>query len=56
MLSRFLILFALLLVPAVGEARVNAIQPELVAEGPAIAGGEVELAIHMRTRPGWHGY
>jgi DsbC/DsbD-like thiol-disulfide interchange protein/cytochrome c biogenesis protein CcdA len=56
MLSRFLILFALLLVPAVGEVRVNAIQPELVAEGPAIAGGEVELAIHMRTRPGWHGY
>jgi DsbC/DsbD-like thiol-disulfide interchange protein/cytochrome c biogenesis protein CcdA len=28
----------------------------LVAEGPAPPGGEVELAIHMRTNPGWHGY
>src|SRR5205085_6342780 len=26
------------------------------AEGPAPPGGEVELAVHMRTRPGWHGY
>ena len=36
--------------------RQNAIRPELVAEGPAIPGGEVELAIVMHTRPGWHGY
>jgi DsbC/DsbD-like thiol-disulfide interchange protein len=28
----------------------------VVAEGPAPAGGEVELAIHMRPAPGWHGY
>jgi DsbC/DsbD-like thiol-disulfide interchange protein/cytochrome c biogenesis protein CcdA len=56
MLRHLLILFALLLVPALGQARVNAIQPELVAEGPAVPGGEVELAIHMRTKPGWHGY
>jgi DsbC/DsbD-like thiol-disulfide interchange protein/cytochrome c biogenesis protein CcdA len=56
MLRRFLILFALLLSPALGQARENAIQPELVAQGPAIPGGEVELAIHMRAKPGWHGY
>jgi len=36
--------------------RTNAIQPELVAEGPASPGGEVELAIVMHTQPGWHGY
>ena len=56
MFRRLLILFALMLTPAFAEARTNAIQPELVAEGPAVAGGEVELAIVMRTRPGWHGY
>jgi DsbC/DsbD-like thiol-disulfide interchange protein/cytochrome c biogenesis protein CcdA len=47
-------LLALLLSPAIVEAR--GIDPRLVAEGPAPPGGEVELAIHMRTRPGWHGY
>ena len=31
-------------------------EPELVAEGAAPPGGEVDLAIHMRTKPGWHGY
>ena len=54
MLRRFLVLIALLLLPAVAQAR--GIEPELVAEGPAPPGGEVELAIHMRTDPGWHGY
>ena len=54
MLRRFLILFALLLAPAIGHTR--GIEPELVAEGPAPPGGEVELAIHMRPAPGWHGY
>ena len=54
MLRRFLILIALLLAPAIAQAR--GIEPELVAEGPAPPGGEVELAIHMRTNPGWHGY
>jgi DsbC/DsbD-like thiol-disulfide interchange protein/cytochrome c biogenesis protein CcdA len=54
MLRRFLILIALLLAPALAQAR--GIEPELVAEGPAPPGGEVELAIHMRTNPGWHGY
>jgi DsbC/DsbD-like thiol-disulfide interchange protein/cytochrome c biogenesis protein CcdA len=54
MVRRFLILLALLLVPALSHAR--GIDPELVAEGPAPAAGEVELALHMRTNPGWHGY
>lgn len=54
MLRRLLILFALLLAPALANAR--GIDPELVAEGPAPAGGEVELAIVMHTKPGWHGY
>jgi len=54
MLRRLLFIIALLFAPAVVQAR--GIEPELVAEGPAPAGGEVELAIHMRTNPGWHGY
>jgi len=54
MLARLLILLALLLTPALANAR--GIEPELVAAGPATPGGEVELAIHMRTAPGWHGY
>ena len=45
---------ALLLVPAIAAAQH--IVPQLVAEGPAPPGGEVELAIHMRPAPGWHGY
>jgi DsbC/DsbD-like thiol-disulfide interchange protein/cytochrome c biogenesis protein CcdA len=54
MLRRLLILLALLLAPAIAHAR--GIEPQLVAEGPAPAGGEVELAIHMRPAAGWHGY
>jgi DsbC/DsbD-like thiol-disulfide interchange protein/cytochrome c biogenesis protein CcdA len=54
MLRRLLILIALLLTPALAQAR--GVEPQLVAEGPAPAGGEVELAIHMRPAPGWHGY
>ena len=54
MLRQLLLLIALLLTPALGQAR--GIEPQLVAEGPAPPGGEVELAIHMRTNPGWHGY
>jgi len=58
MLRRLLIFLALLLAPALAGAqpRQNAIEPQLVAEGPAAPGGEVELAIVMHTRPGWHGY
>ena len=54
MLRRLLLLFALLLIPALAQAR--GIEPQLVAEGPVAAGGEVDLAIHMRPAPGWHGY
>ena len=43
--------------PAAAQpARQNAIQPELVVEAHAVPGAETELAILMRTRPGWHGY
>jgi DsbC/DsbD-like thiol-disulfide interchange protein/cytochrome c biogenesis protein CcdA len=51
---RAILLILLLLAPALAHAR--GIEPQLVAEGPAPPGGEVELAIHMRTAPGWHGY
>jgi len=56
-----LILLCLALIGATPAAaqlapRQNAIQPELIAEGPAKPGSEVELAILMHTRPGWHGY
>jgi DsbC/DsbD-like thiol-disulfide interchange protein/cytochrome c biogenesis protein CcdA len=54
MLRRLLIVFALLMAPALAHAR--GIDPQLVAEGPAPAGGEVEIAIVMHTKPGWHGY
>jgi DsbC/DsbD-like thiol-disulfide interchange protein/cytochrome c biogenesis protein CcdA len=54
MLRRLIILFALLFLPALAHAQN--ITPELVAEGPAPPGGEVELAIRMHPAPGWHGY
>ncbi|MEO6225937.1 MAG: thioredoxin family protein [Sphingomicrobium sp.] len=54
MVRRLVIIFALLLVPALAQAR--GIDPQLVAEGPAPPGGEVELAIHMHPVAGWHGY
>jgi DsbC/DsbD-like thiol-disulfide interchange protein/cytochrome c biogenesis protein CcdA len=54
LLRNLFLLIALLLTPALTQAR--GIQPQLVAEGPAPPGGEVELAIHMRPAPGWHGY
>ena len=56
---RLLLTFLLMLVaaPAAAQApRQNAIQPELLVEQAAVPGGEVELAILMRTTPGWHGY
>jgi len=54
MIRRLIILFACLLAPALAGAR--GIEPQLVSEGPAPSGGDVELAIHMRPAPGWHGY
>ncbi len=54
MLKRLLLVLALLLTPALAQAQN--ITPRLVAEGPAPAGGEVDLAIRMQPKPGWHGY
>ncbi len=54
MLRRFLFLIALVLAAAPAYAR--GIDPQLVAEGPVPAGGTVDLAIVMHTKPGWHGY
>jgi len=54
MIRRLLLLFALLAFPLAAQAR--GIEPLLVAEGPAPPGGEVELAIQMVPKPGWHGY
>ncbi|MFL6720761.1 MAG: protein-disulfide reductase DsbD family protein [Sphingomonas sp.] len=54
MIQKLILFLALLLLPALANAR--GIEPQLVAEGPAPPGGEVELAIHMRPAPGWHGY
>ena len=56
MMRFLLLLLALIAAPAAAQPRVNAIQPELVAEGPVRPGGEVELAIVMHTQKGWHGY
>jgi DsbC/DsbD-like thiol-disulfide interchange protein len=58
MLRWLTFLIALIAAPAVAQLppRENAIRPELIAEGPAVPGGEVELAILMHTDPGWHGY
>lgn len=53
-MRRLLLLFVFILWPALVHAR--GIEPQLVAEMPARAGSEVELAIHMRPAPGWHGY
>ena len=58
---RFLFLLLLMLAapaaaqPLLGPGK-TAIVPELIAEARAVPGGEVELAILMRTTPGWHGY
>jgi DsbC/DsbD-like thiol-disulfide interchange protein/cytochrome c biogenesis protein CcdA len=54
MFRLLVILLALLVQPAAVSAR--GIEPQLVAEGPAPPGGEVELALHMRPAAGWHGY
>src|SRR6185369_15699000 len=54
MVRRLLLLLLILLWPLTAHAR--GIEPQLVAEGPAPPGGEVELAIQMIPTPGWHGY
>jgi DsbC/DsbD-like thiol-disulfide interchange protein/cytochrome c biogenesis protein CcdA len=54
MLRQLILVIALLLIPGIAHAR--GVEPQLVAEGPAPPGREVELAIEMRPAPGWHGY
>ena len=54
MVRRLILVLLILLWPALAQAR--GIEPQLVAEGPAPPGGEVELAIQMVPAPGWHGY
>src|SRR5436190_8742674 len=53
-MRRLILLLLLILWPGLTWAR--GIEPLLIAEGAAPPGGEVELAIHMRPAPGWHGY
>ena len=53
-MRRLLVLLLFLLLPGLANAR--GIDPQLVGEGPAPAGGEVDLAIVMHMKPGWHGY
>jgi thiol:disulfide interchange protein/DsbC/DsbD-like thiol-disulfide interchange protein len=45
-----------LLLAAPASAAPTHLAAELVAAGPAAPGGEVQLAIHFRPEPGWHGY
>ena len=57
MIRLFLLLALLFAAPAAAQpSRHNAIVPELLLESRAVPGGEAELAILMRTKPGWHGY
>ena len=53
-----LFLFVLFAAPASAQlaARQNAIKPELVLRTAAAPGSATDLAIYMRTTPGWHGY
>ena len=37
-------------------AQSNHIQAELVADGPALQGDTLTLALHFTPQPGWHGY
>ncbi|WP_300973810.1 protein-disulfide reductase DsbD [Sphingomonas sp. LHG3406-1] len=57
---RLLALLLALLAAAPAAAQLGTgtahMRPELVAEGPAIPGREVELALLMTPEPGWHGY
>ncbi len=42
--------------PAFPPARANHIAAELIAEGPAVPGETLTLALLFRPEPGWHGY
>jgi DsbC/DsbD-like thiol-disulfide interchange protein/cytochrome c biogenesis protein CcdA len=52
------LLAALLALPAAAQAPAgkNHIAAELVAEGPAVPGETLQLALHFTPEKGWHGY
>lgn len=50
------LLAVLIAQPAYAQAARTHIAADLVAEGPAIPGETVELALHFRPAQGWHGY
>ena len=60
MLRLLIFLLALLAAhPAAAQLRAPGppnITPQLVVDGPIQPGSEVDLAILMTTKPGWHGY
>jgi len=51
-----LLLQVLALSAAPALATSSHLRPELVVAGPVASGGKVELALHFRPEPGWHGY
>lgn len=56
---RFLFIFLLAIAGSANAQlakRDNAIKPELVVRSAAVPGVGTDLAIFMRTTPGWHGY
>ncbi len=60
-LARLGLTLACLLGPFPAQAQTpaapaNNIDAELVAEGPAVPGQTLTLALHFRPAPGWHGY
>ena len=54
--AQILLPVGLLLLAAPASAAPTHLAAELVASGPAAPGGDVQLAIHFRPEPGWHGY
>lgn len=55
LLALFLLFFAAPAAAQLGGGSAH-MRPMLVAEGPAVPGKEVELAILMTPEEGWHGY
>lgn len=54
-LAAILVLLAAAVAGQAAQARTN-IAAELVAESAAVPGETLELALHFRPDPGWHGY
>ena len=54
--AKILLQVGALLLATPARAAPTHLAAELVASGPAAPGGDVQLAIHFRPEPGWHGY